>query len=183
MQVLNVHEVELEAPLERVGALIDSLASSQDGLWPRQTWPAMRFDRPLDVGASGGHGPIRYVVEAYDPGRSVKFRFTAPAGFDGFHQYTAHPSGARGAVLRHTVNMTGRGAAILSWPLVFRPLHDALIEDSFAAAAASLGLVPRLEAWSLWVRLLRWLISGGRARRQVTPRGRLDPGTKPGPGR
>ncbi|UNO43730.1 DUF2867 domain-containing protein [Streptomyces sp. MST-110588] len=39
----------------------------------------MRFDRPLGVGAYGGHGPVRYRVSAYDPGRRIRFDFTSPA--------------------------------------------------------------------------------------------------------
>jgi hypothetical protein len=68
------------------------------------------------------------------------------------------------------VRMTTHGLAILSWPLIFRPLHDALIEDSFATAEAALGQPARMRAWSLWVRLLRWILSGGKARPQVVPR-------------
>lgn len=59
MKVLNVHERELRATSEQVGALIGSLASRNDLLWPRHIWPKMEFDRPLSVGATGGHGPIR----------------------------------------------------------------------------------------------------------------------------
>jgi hypothetical protein len=54
MQVLNVHERELQVGSAEVGALLDSLASENDRLWPRACWPAMRFDRPLGVGAVGG---------------------------------------------------------------------------------------------------------------------------------
>ena len=76
MQVLNVHECELEADPMLIGALIDSLASKEDRLWPKHVWPRMEFDRSLSVGAKGGHGPIRYFVEDYIPGKSIKFRLT-----------------------------------------------------------------------------------------------------------
>jgi hypothetical protein len=111
MKVLNIHELELKAPPERVGAQVDSLASPRDALRPRRTWPAMAFDRTLDVGAKGGHRPIRYIVEAYEPGRSVKFRFIAPKGFDGFHKYEVRRPAGRSVVLRHTLKMTTRGCA------------------------------------------------------------------------
>ncbi|MDQ3135435.1 MAG: hypothetical protein M3Q76_11655, partial [Acidobacteriota bacterium] len=65
----NVHERILQSPFAAAGELIDKLASRDDLLWPRERWPAMKLDRPLGVGAKGGHGPIRYVVEAYEPGR------------------------------------------------------------------------------------------------------------------
>jgi hypothetical protein len=71
--------------------------------------------------------------------------------------------------LRHTLEMTTHGPALLSWPVVFRPLHDALLEDSLALAQAALGERPNVRRWSNWVRLLRWLVSKGRSPTQVTP--------------
>jgi hypothetical protein len=133
----------------------------------------MEFDRPLSVGARGGHGPIRYFVEAYVPGQSIKFRFTGPVGFDGFHGYERMKTIADTVVLRHTLEMTTHGLAVLSWPVVYQPMHDALIEDSLATAEASLGQAPRIQPWSLWVRVLRWVVSRGKARAQVTPNQRL----------
>jgi hypothetical protein len=170
MNVYNVHERALDADPERAGALIDSLSSRHDALWPRHVWPRMEFDRALGVGARGGHGPIRYVVEDYSPGTSVTFRFTAPRGFDGSHCFEIRDAHRRPVILRHTVKMRTRGCATLSWALVYGPMHDALIEDSLAAAEASLGLTPTMRPWPLRVRVLRWIVSGGRARRQVAPR-------------
>ena len=175
MKVLNVHERELAGSREKVGALIDTLSSPRDALWPRQSWPRMEFDRPLDVGAVGGHGPIRYVVEEYTPGERIRFRFTGPKGFDGYHAFEIVGTSAPGCTLRHTLEMNTRGPAVLTWPLVFRPLHDALLEDSLAVAQASLGLAPEMRPWSPWVRLLRWLLSGRRTRRQVAPKASLSP--------
>ncbi|MGA8113101.1 MAG: hypothetical protein WCA46_05515 [Actinocatenispora sp.] len=137
------------------GDLIDSLASDADRLWPRDSWPALRLDRPLGVGASGGHGPIRYRVVAYQPGRWIRFRFTAPRGFDGFHEFTTHESGD-GAELHHLLCMRVRGAARILWPVVWRPLHDALIEDGLDRAAGHVtGSVRTPARWSWYVRLLR----------------------------
>ena len=93
MRVLNIHERRLAAPAAAVGALLDSLASDADALWPRSAWPAMRFDRPLGVGAVGGHGPIPYAVEEYHPGRLVSFRFLGPRGFNGHHRFEVLPGG------------------------------------------------------------------------------------------
>jgi len=76
-------------------------------------------------------------------------------------------------VLRHTLEMTTHGLAVLSWPVIYRPMHDALIEDSLATAEASLGQSPRVQAWSPWVRFLRSIVSGGKGRAQVTPNPRL----------
>jgi hypothetical protein len=169
MKVVNVHERELETDPIEVGALIDSLASSEDRLWPKQLWPRMAFDRPLAVGAQGGHGPIRYFVEEYSQGKAIRFRFTGPKGFDGFHGYEIVSGPERRVALVHTLEMNTYGRALLTWPLAYRPMHDALMEDSLAIAQASLGLTPQIRKWSLWVRMLRWLVTGGRAHPQRTP--------------
>jgi hypothetical protein len=159
MKVINIHERKFKATCEQVGGLIDSLSSSSDGLWPKKTWPPMIFDCPLSVGATGGHGPIRYAVESYTPGQSVKFRFLGPKGFDGFHSFEIVRSDGQSCVLRHTIDMTVYGKDSLSWLLFFRPMHNALLEDSLTAGQASLGLEPEIRKWSPWVRLLRWLIA------------------------
>lgn len=169
MHVLNVHERELHAEPSEVGALIDALASDDDRLWPRACWPAMRFDRPLGVGAVGGHGPIRYVVEEYLPGRMLKFRFLRPTGFNGHHWLEVLPKGERNTLLRHTIRMSAHGSAMLAWSLAIRFLHDALIEDALALAQATFGTAPVVRPWSLWVKFLRRVMSGGRARGQQTP--------------
>ena len=158
MPVRNIHERLLSASAAEAGALVDGLGSSSDPLWPSQRWPAMRFDRSLAVGAVGGHGPIRYVVEAYEPGRLVRFRFTRPAGFRGTHAFLVTPEGAAGARLRHELLMRTEGLARLTWPLVFRPLHDALVEDVLDRAALATGRAPAAPPWSPWVRLLRLLL-------------------------
>lgn len=175
MEVLNIHERDLGANLVQVGALIDSLASREDRLWPKYLWPRMEFDRPLGVDAKGGHGPIRYFVEEYTPSRSIKFRFIGPKGFKGFHCYEIVRGLKKSVVLRHTLKMNAYGWAILSWPMVYRPLHDALLEDSLATAQESLGLPPTMQPWSLRVKILRWVVSGGKARAQVTPNNSRQP--------
>jgi hypothetical protein len=157
MDVFNIHECEVGADPKQLGALLDSLASDRDRLWPKLGWPRMAFDRPLGVGAKGGHGPIRYFVEEYTPGESIKFRFTGPKGFDGFHGLEIVVGSEHSVVLRHTVKMDTHGLAILSWPLIYRPMHDALIEDSLTTAQVSLGLSPTVKPWSVWVKILRWV--------------------------
>ncbi len=168
-RVLNIHERLLPAPAEAVGALLDTLSSPGDRFWPRHSWPAMKFDRPLGVGAAGGHGPIRYVVESYVPGRSAWFRFTGPAGFDGGHGFELIDHGDGRTTLRHTVRMETRGPALVSWPLAYRWMHDALVEDGLDCAEAAFGLRPQPQPWSAWVRLLRWFVSHGKAQGQSIP--------------
>ena len=178
MEVLNIHERELEANQVQISALIDSLASKQDRLWPIHIWPRMEFDRSLGVGAKGGHGPIRYFVEEYTSGKSIKFRFTGPKGFDGFHGYDIVSGTKQQVALRHILKMNTYGPAILSWPLFYRPMHDALIEDSLTTAQVSLGLSPEIQTWSPWVKTLRWVVSGGKARSQVTPNNTFNTGAQ-----
>ncbi|WP_218580051.1 SRPBCC family protein [Nocardia cyriacigeorgica] len=136
--------------------MIDSLAGDADRLWPTHDWPPMRFDRHLAVGAIGGHGPVRYVIEGYQPGHWIRFRFTGPRGFDGFHEFTVHDEGDT-ATLRHLLAMHARGPARLTWPLVYRRLHDALLEDSLDRAEQELtGRPPEQPAQhDRYVRLLR----------------------------
>lgn len=157
MKVVNVHQRLLHASPERVGALIDSLASPEDRLWPGRQWPRMLFDRPLSLGATGGHGPVRYFVEAYVPGQSIRFRFTGPKGFDGWHGFEVLEATAMHCVLEHRIEADMRGPALLSWPLAFRPMHDACVEDALSKAEQSLGLQPRPVPWTASVRLLHWL--------------------------
>jgi hypothetical protein len=165
MKVLNIHQCTIPLPAARVSVLIDSLASSNDLLWPHEHWPRMKFDRPLKVGAVGGHGPIRYTIAAYTPGASIKFQFNAPSGFDGYHAFTVTLSDS-GCVLRHTLEMNTSGIASLSWPLIYRPLHDALIDDALAKAQRSLGLTPMIHRWALNVKILCFIFSAGKASRQ-----------------
>jgi hypothetical protein len=118
----------------------------------------MRFDRPLGVGAVGGHGPIRYVISHYVPGRWIRFRYTGPRGFHGFHEFSIGQAKDGQPVLEHTVSMRPRGLGWLQWWLVTRPLHNACIEDSLdCAEQAVLGRVAQPARWSPYVRVLQWL--------------------------
>jgi hypothetical protein len=158
MRVLNVHERLLDAPAEQVGTLLAGLASTDDLLWPHDRWPPMHLDRPLGVGATGGHGPIRYVVEAYAPGRSLQFRFLTPVGFVGVHRFEIEPRTGRQTVLRHVIDMRVSGRAYWAWLFVIRPLHNALLEDALDRAACAVGKSTPLRRWSLWVKWARWLV-------------------------
>lgn len=157
MAVYNVHERLLAASTRDVGALIDTLAGADDALWPAQ-WPPMRLDGPLAAGAAGGHGPVRYTVAAYVPATWVRFTFSGPRGFHGFHEYAALAVDAEHTVLRHTLAMAARGPARLTWPLFWRPLHDACLEDGMdRAELACTGTVRSPARWSPYVRVLRRL--------------------------
>ena len=158
MRIVNVHERRSSGD---PGALIDGLASPADRLWPHDRWPRMRFDRGLVAGARGGHGPIRYEVAEHLPGRLARFRFTAPRGLEGEHRFERD-----GSMLRHVLEGRATGKMLVAWPLVFRPLHDALIEDALDRAEAAVGGQPVAQRrWSPWVRLLRRALAPSRRRR------------------
>ncbi len=71
IRIRNVHARRFVASIDRIGALIDSLAAEHDDLWPRDWWPPIRLDGPLRVGARGGHARVRHFVEDYERSRSV----------------------------------------------------------------------------------------------------------------
>jgi len=84
--------VLLAASPADVWAVLLTLGTRDDLLWPADSWPRVRFDRvPLAVGSRGGHGPIRYEVTGVEPGRKLVLRFLAPAGFDVSHTFEVLP--------------------------------------------------------------------------------------------
>lgn len=110
----------------------------------------------LNVGSTGGHGPVRYSVEAYEPGLSVRFRFRGPRGFDGTHSFTVESQDNGICRLTHVIEMLTKWPATLSWPFVYRPLHDALIEDALDKVATALDKSAyEGKPWSAWVSFLR----------------------------
>lgn len=161
MKVRNVHTRRLPVPAAAAGALIDGLSSPTDALWPGDGWPRMRLDGGLLPGARGGHGPVRYRVAAHEPGRRVRFAFEPPrsgfaAGLTGEHRFEVEPAGDGTCVLRHVIEGRAAGTMLLKWPLLVRPLHDALVEDALDRAERRLtGGVATPARWSRWVRLLR----------------------------
>lgn len=154
--VINVHQREFQAPASELAALLSTLSSKEDLLWPYEEWPRMRLKPELAVGANGGHGPVRYQVEHFDPSGDVAFRFTGPSGFDGWHAFKVRELSPERSLLEHELRMRARGWALMTWPLFFRPLHDALLEEAFDKAARQLGMPPHDPfRRGPWVRLLR----------------------------
>lgn len=147
---LNVHERRYRAPASDLAALLATLSTKDDRVWPHHAWPRMRLAPGLEVGASGGHGPVRYCVEACDPASEIRFRFTGPRGFDGWHAFQVRALTPTTTLLRHEIRMQPRGWAKASWPLFFRPLHDALIEESFDKVGRELGDPPDKEHTRGW---------------------------------
>lgn len=163
----NVHERALAADQETVWQLVASLSSAEDRLWPKQRWPAMRFDGPLGVGARGGHGPVRYEVGELRPPHGVVFHFTPEFAIRGSHRLEIEPRGQT-TVLRHVIEGRSVGAMHLLWPLFFRPLHDELLEDALDRAEAQVSGTPwRPRPFPARVRLLRRLARPPQLRRKA----------------
>ncbi|MDT3441839.1 hypothetical protein [Pseudofrankia sp. BMG5.37] len=169
--IFSVHARTLQADLDAAGALLDGLSSDDDRLWPSDRWPAQRLDRPLGQGATGGHGPIRYTVEAYQPGRAVTFRFDPSVGLRGTHAFEVSATGPGTVEFRHELTGRPTGAMRLGWPLVWSHLHDALVEDALDNAERILtGAVARPATYSRRVRLLRaQMRRTGRRRTRTVP--------------
>ena len=134
----NVHERVVKGSTDQVWALVATLATPGDRLWPRDVWPEMRLDHGLSVDSRGGHGMIRYFVESIKPGRSVVFRFESPTGLDGVHRFELEPT-KDGTVLRHTIEATPRAAMRVMWPIAVRWVHDAVVEDAFDNAESHMN--------------------------------------------
>ena len=160
--IRNVHERVINAPIEPLGALLDGLGQKGDRLWPSRSWPPMVLDRPLALGADGGHGAIRYYVSEYEPGRRVRFAFHPRTGIIGAHELSLDALDDGRTRIRHVLIGRTGGAMRLAFPVMVEPVHDAVVEDLFDnAEREATGLVARPATWSPRVRVLRRL-SGGR---------------------
>jgi hypothetical protein len=159
MRINNIHERTLP-PGGTPGLLIDGLAGDDDRLWPHDRWPAMRFEGGLREGNRGGHGPIRYGVLEHQRGQLARFGFTAPPGLIGEHRWELLDSGDT-VVLRHVLTGHTEGRMRWQWPLLFEPLHDALVEDALDHAVAEMSeSAYRPARWPARARTLRWLLDG-----------------------
>ena len=161
MDIVNVHERTFLVGPDEIERLLGSLAGVNDAVWPRRWWPAMKLAPGLAVDARGGHGPIAYAVESLDP-RRVVFRFSRMRGLGrglvGHHAFEIRIE-ANGVVVRHVIEARAIGWMRVKWPLLIRPLHDALIEDALDNIGAAVGAPSTRPArWSLWVRVLRNLL-------------------------
>jgi hypothetical protein len=172
--IRNIHERRFPCETSTVGAVLDTLASDNDLVWPADSWPPMRLSDGLSVGSSGGHGPIRYDVEHYEPGVSVVFRFDPTIGLIGDHRLDVTANGDGTTTLRHQLQGRPVGAMRLAWPLLFRWMHDALIEDAFdnVSAAVDGRPAPTTRHHSLLVRQLR-KAQRPRVRRATSMSGRV----------
>lgn len=152
--IRNIHSRWILADPDEVGTLLAGLGGPEDRLWPAPAWMPMRLDRPMRVGAEGGHGPIRYRVTAWDPGRRVRFAFDPACGLDGWHELTVAPADG-GTLVEHVLRFRPRGIMRLLRPVVL-PVHDAILEDLLdSAERETTGTVRSPARWSLLVHLLQ----------------------------
>ena len=156
--IRNVHERVVAMSPTQAWELVERVAEPDGVLWPVDNWPPMRMDRPFAVGATGGHGPIRYSIAAIEPGERVVFRFDPSLGIDGTHTFFVLAGTRPGTcVLRHEIVGKAGPLMAVQWALVIRWLHDALLEELLDRASAAAGQPPAHPArWTPWVRFLRW---------------------------
>ncbi len=159
MKVTNIHSRTLPKSMAEVSRLLETLATDSDALWPKEKWHPMRFKDGVRVGSRGGHGPIRYSVKEIVPGTGIEFQFEKPSGFHGVHGFILEEQSESLTLLSHYIRMKTTGKSILSWWFIYRPLHNALIEDCLTKAERSLELEPKRKKWNLWVRFLRNILS------------------------
>lgn len=153
----NVQSRVIEAPAEVVGALLNDFGSDADVLWPKPQWGEAKLDRGLEPGSTGGHGPIRYTVTEFEPGKRVRLQFDPTIGIVGYHELRVAPRGAGRSEMTHIVDGRVTGRMRLLWPVVVRWGHEAVLHDLLdnAELAATGKLAAGKSRWSPWVRFLR----------------------------
>lgn len=167
MRIAEVHKRQFDCPDNEVRSLLDSFGHPGGLFQPGEEWLAQGINETLIVGVKSGHWPFKYELHEYVPGESLGFTFLYPPCLKGaiwrFHIY----KNLRGySVLENTFEHSAKGPAHISWPLVFKWLYRASIQDVLANAQRSLGEVPKVRGWSPWVSLLRSIFLA-RAKRKL----------------
>ena len=167
MKIFNRHDRIIPAEHDAVGSVLNSLSGPEDALWPREVWPPMMLDSALKVGAAGGHGPVRYRVSEYVPGRRVVFQFDRAGlmgGVDGRHYFEVVPRHGH-VIIRHDLEGDCNLGMWLKWTFLVKPLHNTVIEDAFDKVESRFsGTAVKRSHWGPWVRFLRWMRARQRRR-------------------
>ena len=158
MKVINIHKRIIDHPKEKVSELLGTLSTKNDKIWPNEKWPAMRFRKGLVEGANGGHGPIRYSIEKYEPKEFIQFKFSKPIGFNGIHKFEISELENGKTELKHTIDMDVVGKGLLTWIIAIRPLHNALLEDTLDKVENQYLTEKRKTEWTVWVKILRKIL-------------------------
>jgi hypothetical protein len=181
-RIHNVHEREIAAPAALVGESLDTVGSADDRLWATDIWVAepVVFDRPLGVGASGGHGSIRYSVLEYEPSRRIVFEFVPGGGLSGTHRFELEPLGPDRCRLRHVLE-----AETSRWMRPLEPIligwHDAMVETALdRAELGATGSLDRRTRIPRWLRIVNGAeIAIARALGRIPPAAGRDGGRLP----
>jgi len=115
----------------------------------------MKFKDGIQVGAKGGHGPIKYSVEKYNPNKIIQFRFIKPNGFNGIHKFEITELDKEKSEIKHTIDMNTTGKGTFIWIFAIRSLHNALIEEGFDKIENNFSDNQRSTEWNMWVKFLR----------------------------
>jgi len=159
LKVLNIHKRTLNQPKEKVAELLKTLSTENDRIWPKEKWPEMKFKEGIKIGAKGGHGPIRYSIEKYNPNELIQFRFSKPNGFNGIHKFEINELSDQKTEIKHTIDMNTEGKGTLIWFFAICSLHNALIEDGFDKLENNFFDNRKSTKWNIWVKFLRKYMS------------------------
>jgi hypothetical protein len=157
MKIINTHQRKYEHPIDKISKIFESLSSTKDMMWPHERWSPMTLEQGLNVGSSGGHGPIKYFVSQYNPGRNVEFTFIEPSGFRGIHKFELNETINNSCLLKHQIKMNVSFKGFILWYFAIKWLHDALIEDCFDKVQNQISTTKSHTKWNAWVKILRAL--------------------------
>ncbi|MGA9637298.1 hypothetical protein [Flavobacterium sp.] len=155
MKIINIHKRVIHQQKINVVEILKTLSTENDKIWPNENWPEMKFINGIQIGAKGGHGPIRYYVEKYDPTEIIQFRFSKPNGFNGIHKFEIVELNKETTEIKHTIDMYTEGKGTIFWFLAISSLHNALIEDGFDKLENNFSNNKKFTKWNMWVRFLR----------------------------
>jgi len=155
MRVVNIHRRSIHQPKAQVSKLFQTLATSEDKIWPSKNWPAMQFKNGINIGSNGGHGLIRYDITEFKAGHNIKFKFTKPNGFHGTHELRISSISEDTSEIVHNITMNTTFKASILWIFVIRWLHDALIEEAFDNVENYFSEEKKITTYNLWVIFLR----------------------------
>ncbi|RSC93654.1 hypothetical protein [Tenacibaculum singaporense] len=155
MKVINVHHRTYSISIEKITELFDTLSGKNDKVWPVEKWPQMIFKEGIKGGASGGHGPIRYTVEKYNPKELIQFRFTKPSGFIGTHRFEIKEIQNNQTQVTHIIEMNTKGTGTIIWLFAIRSLHNALLEDCLDKIENNFHKTKVHTKWNWYVKFIR----------------------------
>jgi hypothetical protein len=120
IKFLNIHTRTIHQPKNKVVELLETISTENDQIWPTENWPKMKFKDGIGVGAKGGHGPIRYMVEVYNPEEIILFRFSSPKGFNGIHKLELKEITSDTTQIQHTIDICTVGIGTWNWLFAIR---------------------------------------------------------------